>query len=309
MSEALERVSALGLERGLYVLRYVTAPSRLAPAIFVRPSPGYENAIVFVSPPGEEANTLSQPLSFVVIRASEAATIQITVRAREGSQSCEAELKLEPLTDRRVSEIFGPDQGAAVSKDHAAPVGKKAAERSPVGLARFTLVAHVAMLGDVKAPPGVWVAGPTAPAAIEGLEIAREGALAGAIEYQVLSAGQRSWTPWASRGQFLGSRGQKRALVGVRLRLLDEASDCSLDVEALFAGARPVLFSGRQIELRGPSGAEALMGLRVNVVQDHPGSQPEVITKKSEPAQAGRVRVFRAPISNVSISQQLATVG
>ena len=300
VSEALERVSALGLERGLYILRYVSAALSHSPVIFVRPSPGFEETVTFLSVPGEQANTLSQPLSFVVIRASEAATIQITVRAREGGNSVEAELKLEPLTDRRVGDLFKLQQGARSVE--------KPIERS-ASLSNFTLVAHVAMLGDVKAAPGTWIAGPTAPSAIEGLAVSRDGALASVIEYQVLAVGQKTWSAWGSTGQFLGSRGQKRPLVGVRFRLSDAAVDFNLDVEALFAGSRPVSLQGRQIELRGASGAEPLMGLKLDVVRGHQGSQPPAIAKKSEPAQPGRVRVFRAPTSNSTIAQQLATVG
>ena len=163
MSETLERVSALGLERGLYILRYVSTAASLAPVIFVRPSPGYENVVVFLSSPGDEANFLSQPLSFIIVRASEAARIQVTVRACEGGNSCEAELKLEPLTDRRVNDIF--------ELQRSLPSRQKTveqAERPSADTSKFTLLAHVAMLGDVSAAPLNEVRGETLAQALTG---------------------------------------------------------------------------------------------------------------------------------------------
>ena len=69
------------------------------------------------------------------------------------------------------------------------------------------------------------------------------------------------------------------------------AKDHEFVIEALFQGAPPVSAKGRSISLSGPSGREALVGLRVGLV-DVPGAA-ELATKKSDRG-SGRVRVFRS---------------
>jgi hypothetical protein len=288
-----ERVSALAVERGIYLLRYVSAANP-APLVFVRPSPGYESDVQFVSPPDDDSNILSQPHAFIVLRVNAPATIQVTVRARDGSSSCDPELKLEQLTERRVSEIF--DRNPVGSSTEEAPIPHPET-------VMFALVAHIAMLGDVRVVAGHWAAGPSAPAQIEGLGVASEGSVADAIEYQVLAAGHRNWTPWAVKGQFLGSRGQKRPLVGLRLRLTDKAPDIRFDVEALFAGSRPLSLSGRLVELLGPSGTEALTGLKVEIIRNDRPSASSTVAEKPEQSPSRRVRVFRAPTSSSTVAQ------
>jgi len=294
VSGGSERVSALAVDRGIYLLRYVSA-AHPAPVVFVRPSPGYESDVQFVSPPDDDSNILSQPHAFIVLRVNEPATIQVTVRARDGSRSCDAELKLEQLTEPRVREIFDRNPGGSSAEEALIP--------HPAETMSFALVAHVAMLGDVRVVAGHWVAGPSAPAAIEGLGVSPEGSVADAIEYQVLGAGHRNWTPWAAKGQFLGSRGQKRPLVGLRLRMTDKAPDFRFGVEALFAGSRPVSMSGRLVELLGPCGTEALTGLKVEIIRNDRPSESSDVAKKPEQLPSRRVRVFRAPTSNSTVAQ------
>ena len=93
-------------------------------------------------------------------------------------------------------------------------------------------------------------------------------------------------------GSFVGTRGQARPLTEVRFELGGQAAKAhEFVIDALFQGARPVSAEGRSISLSGPSSREALVGLRVGLVDV--SARGELAAKKSDSA-SGRVRVFRS---------------
>jgi len=102
-------------------------------------------------------------------------------------------------------------------------------------------------------------------------------------------------------GSFVGTRGQARPLTEVRFELTGEAAENSeLVIEALFQDAAPVRAKGRNIQLSGPSGQEALVGLRIDLV--HTAMQGAAMlfgsgvrtVKGEDERPSGRVRVFRS---------------
>ncbi|WP_177302925.1 hypothetical protein [Methylobacterium sp. 174MFSha1.1] len=149
---------------------------------------------------------------------------------------------------------------------------------------------------------GVWIAGPDAPAPIEGVAV-RVGDTRSdlRLEYQVLVGGANGgWTAWTT-GDYAGTKGQARPLLGIRMRLSGGAARAvTLAVDALFLGATVEAARGDHVELLSGAGVDPLVGLKIALVPVPSGTDPgKNSLVQSRPAQqaesrAGRVRVFRA---------------
>ena len=133
-------------------------------------------------------------------------------------------------------------------------------------LSKFAILGHVAHRGDVAVSSGEWIAGPDSPSAIEGLEV--QGLQGGIqIDTQVLFGSRPpKWSNWVSSGSFVGTRGRRMPLVGVRLKLVGrDADQHELFAEALFLGSPIINKRGREIEMVSAAGADSLVGLRLQV--------------------------------------------
>lgn len=294
-----ERVTSVPLETGLYVLRYVQAPtSSGAPHVFVRPSPGSEDAVSVISPPGERQGLIPAPGACVVVRAERPGSLQVTIRSAAAAGGTEAELRLETLSGEARSGGVAQDKVA-----HGASVPPPPSLPAP----HLDVLGHVSRRGDVRVAHDQWLAGPDSPAPIEGLElhIAEHGDGLG-LEYQVQIGGPGgAWTPWTAGG-FAGTRGQARSLLGARLRLVGpRASQFQLVAEALFLGATVMRLKGQSLDVVSGSGVDPLVGLKLVVTsaapavrapapapQQRSGASPAASTQSAP--RAGRVRVFRS---------------
>lgn len=297
-----ERVTPVALQRGLFVLRYVrSSKAGPAPTVTVRPELESQAAIEVISAPGDRHGVISSPGGCVVVRAERAGTLQVTVQAMAGVGAPEAELRLEPLQSGEPERADFND----VRPSDAEPFrGSTSASRTPRGPAThrplLEVLGHVSRRGDVLAGAGEWIAGPDAPAPIEGVALRTLESLDVAIEYQVLIGGPgAAWTRWTAEG-YAGTRGKFGTLNGVRLRLTGPgASAFQFEAEALFLGAAAVHRKGREIELSSYSGADPLVGLKVAVItaerQVSPANARTAEALEPDSGQRlGRVRVFRA---------------
>jgi len=150
------------------------------------------------------------------------------------------------------------------------------------------------MRGDVEAAEDQWIAGPNAPAPVEGLLVRSEDNALLAVEMQALIAGAQQWTGWTSAGGFVGTRGRGLPLLALRLRLAGaDASQLELIAEALFLGATTVAKAGRQIEFASSTGSDPLVGLKLGV---RTAEAPPVAQQADGPwrDRGARVRVFRS---------------
>ena len=273
------------IDRGLYLLRYVTTTSpQAAPLVHVRASYGSEDLLQFLAAPGGPATSLSRPGTALVIRAEAPANLQITVQATTPG-NLDAELRLEPVDGTQKDGIQKQEQTFGGT--------------SPVPATRRDLevIAHVSRRGDLSAGPGQWIAGPDAPTPIEGLA-ARWSGRAQDLEYQCLVEGSASWSEWTGGGRFVGTRGEHRGLTGLRVRLTGDGP-CVLRASALFLGATVTETSGPSIELRSASGRDPLVGLCLEIQEasstmSRPAPMPIADRPAPEPERRGRVRVFRA---------------
>jgi hypothetical protein len=281
----IAQTKVVELDEGLFVLRYVASAARSAPTIMVACEHGSERTATLVSPPGYPAGALEQPGDALVVQAHERARLSIQVRPTAPDGSYEADVSIERLgqaAERLESRAGRPDE-----------------------LEGLEVLAHVARLGDISVPAGEWVAGPESPARIEGLSLRWRNASGHPdLKYAARTGGRNSPLTWANGdGSFIGTRGQARPLTEVRFELKGPAAETSeLVVEALFEGATPVRAEGRNIRLTGPSGQEALLGLRLDLVEISMQDETSRVTSDSGMRAAeteskrasSRVRVFRS---------------
>ena len=249
-----ERITNVPVARGLHIFRYVSAAdSVFPPRAYVIAPPESETHLEIICDPASEPGQMAAPGSALVVRAARTGDIQVgLVRGGDG-RSLEATFRLEPLVSESTS--------AQVANPPAAVI-PPAQRNIEIGF-----LAHLAMRGDILCERGVWAGGPAAPAAIEGLGFRSNGPEALRIEAQCLTRdGSNRWSRWVPSGEFLGSRGRRQPIVGLRLRLRgSEAARLDLEAEALFLAATILAGEGPEIEFVGPSGADPLVGLRVDL--------------------------------------------
>lgn len=276
------RVSELNVEAGLYVIRYLSAPSAMdAPVVQVEPDWRSASSIEIVSDPRLRSGFLPGPGAALVVRSAGEGRLVMTARPRSPGGSVEARLQLEPL-------VTVP---GAAGLEASAPRGRSAAAPGPVSEEGLILAGHLSRRGDVKVGSGQWLGGPRQPLPIEGLQISRlpRGV---ELECQVLVGSRPAqWSRWVRSGEFAGTRGRAFPLLGVRLRLGGEVV-ARIRAEALFLGAPVVSRTGRQVEFIGVSERDPLVGLSLAIdVAEEAG---RVEPRHTAPEGAGRVRVFRA---------------
>ena len=268
------------VDRGLFLFRYAASAARLAPTVMVACEHGSERNVALLSPPGYPLGTLVRPGDALVVQARQSARLSVQVRPSVPNGSVEADVSIERLG--RFAERDDDPQRPEEPRD---------------GLNRTSvleLLAHVARVGDIHVPAGQWIAGPESPAQIEGLAVKWRGRpLDLDLKYAVRVGGRTSTLMRANGdGSFVGTRGQARPLTEVRFELGGRAAKAhEFVIDALFQGARPVSAEGRSVSLSGPSGREALVGLRVGLVEV--SAQAELAVKKTDNG-SGRVRVFRS---------------
>lgn len=288
--EARERVTTTRVGRGLYLLKYVSgSASGLSPLAMVCPLPSDESFIEVISAPGVVSGFLSQPGEALVVRAERAGELSIKLVRQSARASFDASFQLELVVPG----------GAAASS-----AGAPESILGDVSRQGLRVRGHVARRGDVEVSAAQWIAGPGAPAAIEGVEIG--GALPAGLRIDIqplVGAPRPRWLEWTPPGAFAGTRGRALPLAGLRLRLVgDAASQFVICADALFLGAAVVSKQGTEIELIGPGSADALVGLRLDIAPS-PAARVAadarlaavagggaVLQQRSQP----RVRVFRA---------------
>jgi hypothetical protein len=287
---ALEREAMVNVDRGLYLLRYAAgANASVPPVAMARPAPGSEPFIEVISAPGIVTGFLSRPGECLVVRAERGGLLSVKIMRQSASASLDASFQLEP--------IFAAEEAVPTV---ALGLSVVAGPLSPAeGIAKFRLLGHVSRRGDVEVGAGEWVAGPQAPAPIEGIEVRVAGASGPRIEIQPLVASNPPrWLDWAPPGVFAGSRGRFLSLAGLRIRLVGEAAArFTLSADALFLGSAIVSRRGREIEVVGAAAGDPLVGLRLDIAQEAVSAvgngvlaESAFSPRRTEP----RVRVFRA---------------
>jgi hypothetical protein len=279
------------VDKGLVIVRYATAADEVRPPkIEVLVNPKDEKHIEIISNPLHSEAVLWQPGACLVVRAMQPGKLFVEVIPVDDDGSTAATVKVEMLSQGETSEarLAPPATGATVG------IGYSPGAKSHVDLDRLKIIGHVAGIGDVTARADEWVAGPSAPARIEGLSIVWPGKPDDLdIRYCVKLARPHAVSGrMMGLGAYAGTRGRALPIVGIRLEMSGvAASSFRLVSEAAFLGAPIARTSGKQIEMSGPTGREPLVGFRLRLDEVNIPLQP-VLTPAAR--SQGRVRVFRS---------------
>ncbi len=278
----------LNVTEGLYVLRYLGgADPRSAPAAIVK-LPATESADAdIITAPGLDTGEMPGPGSNVVILVRRSGPIEVVVEASDRNQSLEARFSLDLLAPALVKMRPEAESRTRLSSNMLPKATVSTAEAGQSGL--IALFAHVARRGDIAADEEGWVAGPNAPSAIEGIEVACSRTDLGiAVQYRNVSNPNR-WSDWQSPGRFVGTRQKASPLTGLRLKVVGAASQgFELEGEALFLGSPTLLGRGHDLEFVSAGGLDPLVGLKLRLVQ------LSTAVAIPDARKAPRVRVFRS---------------
>lgn len=280
------QTKAVDVERGLLLVRYATADGRGSPPrVAIDVSPKHRKNIELVLNPEHAEAVLWQPGACLVVRASKPGQLLVDVTPSEAGGSTAATVKLESLTQ-------GEPEATSWSET-----------TTDAGPERLNVLGHVAGIGDVHVRADEWIAGPQAPARIEGLSIDWPDKPESVdLVYSVKLA-----RPHAASGRMMGlrdyagTRGRALPIVGVTIELSGPgSSDFQLVGEAAFLGSPLVRTIGRRISVGGTTGREPLVGFKLRLDAVNAPLQPLPPNQRRNKA-SGDVRVFRAAGARTSV--------
>ena len=284
----LAQQKTIDLARGLFLVRYHGADDKMSPPV-VRIHADRANAdnCTIITAPDATDGTLYSPESGLVVSVSRPTRLIVEVTAQRPGGSTAANVKIEPLTQgQRPNRPSMPIIGAPAYGDRR----------------DLQVMAHVAGVGDVTEAVNAWIAGPMAPARVEGICLywpskPHDVDIRYAVKFARPQRGDNQFVPL---GTFAGTRGRALPITGVALEATGPgANHHAFSVEAIFLGAPAMRVTGQRINLSGPSGREPLVGIKINLeeVNAQPASVAAVRTANTAttpPRSGGRVRVFRS---------------
>jgi len=239
------------VQKGLTLIRYESAKDESRPpTVFVKIASGSESIAELMLPSDTSDPILWSPGGCLVVRAVGPARLDVEVNSLDPSGSVAAKLELLQLTS------------------DPAEVRKLSSPSGPPDLSAFRLLGHVAGVGDVTVGAMEWIAGPKAPARIEGFSIDwpdMPGNIG--LRYLAKMGGPRPETSaFVEAGQYVGTRGRALPLVGVTLELTGTgAIRYNLVSDAIFLDSPQMRVSGRCVVLSAHTGREPLLGLRIAI--------------------------------------------
>jgi hypothetical protein len=275
--EHTKQTKAVNVERGLLLVRYATAENESrSPKIRIVVNPKHQKNIELVLSPDHEDAVLWRPGSCLVVRALGPGQLFVEVSSIEIGGSTAATVKIETLTQGEVEATV---------------------QRQDDDANRLSILGHVAGCGDVFVREDEWIAGPDAPARIEGLSIDWPGKPDDLdISYSVKLARPHSASGRVTPlGAYAGTRGRALAIVGISVELSGPgASGLQLCGEAAFLGAPLTRVSGRMLVIAGPTRREPLVGFRLRLDETRVPQQPPAVSRAKS---SSRVRVFRPQVA------------
>lgn len=272
------------IEPGLWIIRYFDCGGATAPpAVMLNPAPIGKGSLDFFPGEGVTRNTLTKPGDCIIARVKgEAASLLVSELHPKGQQ---AQVKLR--IDKVDTSFAGSAVKAPVSQRATQPLATALNQLNNVAAAAsaerslaIKLVGHIERRGDVVVHND-WLGSPASTQRIEGFAISCEGLPEGVSLGYSCRSNQQGAPQVALAGNFVGTRRQAKPITAVAFNLGgSKSADFMLAGQVAFAGQAPLAIVGGK-ELRGPSGQEPLVGLRLNVV---PIKQPETTSPWDDPA-------------------------
>ncbi|MCJ2074448.1 hypothetical protein MKK68_02065 [Methylobacterium sp. E-016] len=292
-------VRAMEVARGMFALRYVaTAVSGVSPRVVVSVDPDNSDDVRMLFSPGATPGVLRQPGDLCVITAERDSTVLITTLGNGGDLPDAVTLQIDRL-DRDMSAFAARPAQSML----AGPSGESQAYATPAErVIPLRIAAHVERRGDVFVTGGDWLEGINGAARIEGFSVQwprRPAKVDISYGCALLGLGRM---PDVVVGEFVGTRMQARAINGVSFRLIGEDAEAyALIVEARFSDGTHIGPTPAPVDLRGPTGREHLIGLRLQLSEVASRGQRTSLAAASsagtrtETAARKPARIFRAP--------------
>lgn len=236
----MERASqkqTVAINRGLFLVRYAAAEDTTRPpTVRISSDPAPNKDIGFVLHPDHSEAVLWQPDTCLVVCALAPAQLSVEVLPAQDGGSTVATVRIEPL-----------NQGKPAS-----PLAqlKNEPKSSSADVSSFRISGHVTGLGDQLVNANEWLAGPSAPARIEGISIDWPDKPRDLeIRYAVKTAKPETVSGRAmGLGSFAGTRGKAMPIVGVMLEMFGPAAaGLQFAVDAIFLGAPTMRVTGKRV--------------------------------------------------------------
>ena len=307
MNEQIQQ-KTIDLARGLFLVRYNGAEDKTSPPVVrVYADRTSLNNCNIITGPDAANGTLFAPETALVVSVARPSRLIVEVTAGRAGGSTAANIKIEPLSQ-------GQPAVQPIGQPAGRPFDAYEPEADPDGLSALKLLAHVAGLGDVTVGPNTWIAGPAAPARIEGISLEWPNKpydlnLQYAVKFARPQRGDNQFVPL---GTFAGTRGRALAITGFSLEATGPGADrYAIAAETIFLGAPALRVTGNRIVVSGPSGREPLVGLKLSLEEHRAQAAPLAprqprhaepappMPRQEAPRLDGRVRVFRSRQSAV----------
>jgi hypothetical protein len=280
--ETARQQKIVDLDRGLFLIGYESAGgNKRPPPVRVSPDHASTGDVTLILHPDQHEAVLFQPGSALFALATTPAKLLFDILFEQQNNSDTPSIKIEKLT-----------QGDRNTRRPRSDGG------TDLNLVDFRVLGHLAGVGDVTVTPQQWLAGPTGPSRIEGIQIDWPSKPADLdIRYAVkLSKPLPASGQMTGMGRFAGSRGKALPVIGVTLEMSGaRASSCRFVVDAAFLGSPIKRVVGKRIVLSGPSERETLVGLRVSLEPATGGPRtaenPNDAASPHSPSHSGASRV------------------
>ena len=151
----------VAINRGQFLVRYATAEDEeRPPKVVLAPDPVSTKDISFFLHPDHNEAVLWQPGSCLVVTAMAAGKLLVEVIPSHRGGSAAATVRIEPLSQGQVVRLSMPE---------------KRRGSTPNNVRHLRILGHVTGIGDLTVNAKEWIAGPSAPARIEGISLAWPG--------------------------------------------------------------------------------------------------------------------------------------
>jgi hypothetical protein len=222
VSELQVTAHIMTLETGLFCV-FQTAgspppdPVTALPGVRITPAPGLGGRPEAVSVSTFREDGWLNGTAALVRVTDGSAQILVTVYQDKGQ---DAAPRLQVL--RIGGDPAAPAAGTAQAPVAQAAAPAAAAPAAPDGMPE--MMAHIQLVGDSTAAIGEWLGTKGSRQWIEGFGLAPQKTIAlGDIEYQAVLG--RNWmSPWVEGGKYCGSRGMALPLLGIKVRLKNDAA-------------------------------------------------------------------------------------
>jgi hypothetical protein len=308
------RQQIIDVGKGLFLVRYASANDRAnPPSVSIQPAAGSERTITTILHPDARDATLWQPGTGLVFRSTAPGQLAVNVVPAGPRGSVAASVEIETLTQgvpplparqaaqRPSNQITFTDDLTGDEDEDEGEENAPALSSPAVADGSIRVLGHVAGRGDVTVGPDEWVAGPSAPSRIEGINVEWPSCPPGVGLRYAVTYGTRNPASSGMKdlGTFVGSRGKAMPITGIAFELTG-APGQEIAAEALFLGSPLSRSKGSRVQLSGPTRQEPLVGLKLGLTKaadvrparEVPALRP-VAAAEAAPRSTGRVRVFR----------------